>query len=103
MEDNYSQYSTILVPQITVQHDISGVIEDVRDGIVQEGWEDVWVSCYCEGKPSVHGKLRISRTHLSGSESVGGTAVAYDARDGIEWHGSSAVSMIFYINLLCVY
>ncbi|CAG8698219.1 16397_t:CDS:2, partial [Acaulospora colombiana] len=66
---------------ITVQHDISTVLEDVRDGVVDSGWEDVWVSCYKEGHTSVHGKLRISK-------SAGG--VTFDVREGIEWSGSSA-------------
>jgi proteasomal ATPase-associated factor 1 len=73
----------IVVPQITVQHDISTVLEDVRDGIVDSGGEDVWVSCYKEGQTSVHGKLHISK-------SIGG--VVFDAREGIEWSGASAVS-----------
>jgi uncharacterized protein YjlB len=75
----------ITLPRVTVQHDISAVIEDVRDGIVTNGWEDAWVSCYHEGKTSVHGKVRISR--LPGG-------VSFDARDGIEWHGASTVSNV---------
>jgi hypothetical protein len=75
----------ITLPRVTVQHDISTVIEDVRDGIVSNGWEDAWVSCYHEGKISVHGKVRISRT-------PGG--VSFDARDGIEWQGASTVCNI---------
>ncbi|KAG8804446.1 hypothetical protein FRC17_005968, partial [Serendipita sp. 399] len=70
-----------LLPQVTVQHDITTVMADVRDDVVSAGWEDAWISCYHEGKPSVHGKLRISRV-------PGG--LSYEARDGVEWHGTSA-------------
>ncbi|KAG8924494.1 hypothetical protein FRC02_010398 [Tulasnella sp. 418] len=50
---------TIHLPQVTLQHDIQTVIDDVRQGITSEG-EDVWISCYLNGRPSVHGKAKIS-------------------------------------------
>ncbi|KAG8831711.1 hypothetical protein FRC18_006130 [Serendipita sp. 400] len=71
----------VILPQITVQHDITTVMNDVRDGVVADGWEDAWISCYFEGKPSVHGKLRITR--ISGG-------LSYEARDGVGWHGTSS-------------
>jgi hypothetical protein len=77
--------SVIILPRVTVQHDISAVIEDVRDGIVTNGWEDAWISCYHEGKTSVHGKVRILRA-------PGG--VSFEARDGIDWHGTSTVCYV---------
>jgi len=74
--------NVITLSRITVQHDISAVIADVRDGIVTNGWEDVWVSCYHDGKPSVHGKVRISRATAG---------VSFESRDGIQWQGTSTV------------
>lgn len=76
---------TIILPQITVQHDISLVIDDVRDGVVGNEWEDIWVSCYHEGRPSVHGKVRISRSNDNPH------GVAFEARSGVEWLGTSTV------------
>jgi len=72
----------VVLPRVTVQHDISTVIEDVRDGLVAEGWEDIWVSCYHEGKTSIHGKVRISRSAVG---------ISFEPREGIEWHGTSTV------------
>jgi hypothetical protein len=77
-----SDQNVFILPQITVQHDLSNVIDDVRDGIGSNGWEDIWVSCYLENRPSTHGKLRITRSS---------DGVSFEARDGIQWQGSSAV------------
>ncbi|KAM0787230.1 hypothetical protein ACM66B_006468 [Microbotryomycetes sp. NB124-2] len=48
------------IPRITVQHDFQSVVDDIRQGL--HAVEDVWVSCYSEGRPSVHGKIRVSET-----------------------------------------
>jgi proteasomal ATPase-associated factor 1 len=77
-----SGQNVFILPQITVQHDLSHVIDDVHDGVASNGWEDVWVSCYLEGRPSIHGKLRIARSN---------DGVSFEARDGIQWQGTSAV------------
>ncbi|KDQ18802.1 hypothetical protein BOTBODRAFT_476482 [Botryobasidium botryosum FD-172 SS1] len=45
--------------QVTIQHDFQQVIEDVRDGKIYG--EDFWVSCYSQGRNSVHGKVSVSR------------------------------------------
>jgi hypothetical protein len=47
------------VPQLTVQHDFLAVVDDVRAGTVES--EDFWVSVYLSEKPSVHGKVRLSK------------------------------------------
>lgn len=84
-----SNQNVFILPQITVQHDLSNVIDDVRDGVASNGWEDVWVSCYLEGRPSTHGKLRIARSDHG---------VSFEARDGIQWQGSSAVGTLAQCN-----
>lgn len=85
------QHNIIVLPQITVQHDISNVIEDVRDAVVSNGWEDIWASCYLEGRPTIHGKVRIAR---SDGQAHG---ISFEARDGIQWQGSSTVRISFTI------
>ncbi|EJD35493.1 WD40 repeat-like protein [Auricularia subglabra TFB-10046 SS5] len=62
------------LPYITVQPDFASVLSDARDGVI--GQEDFWVSCYAEGKPSVHGKVRADRGGLAARDGVG------FARDG---------------------
>ena len=71
------------LPLITVQHDINTVIDDIRDGSVASGSEDAWISCYLDGHESVHGKLHISKE-------PGG--VMFEARQGVQWQGSTTVS-----------
>ncbi|CAG7852858.1 SubName: Full=Uncharacterized protein {ECO:0000313/EMBL:CCA72930.1} [Serendipita indica DSM 11827] len=78
-----SSPSMYILPQITVQHDITVVMDDVRDGVVTSGSEDVWISCYLQGHESVHGKLRISKEP---------SGVSFHAMQGVEWQGSTTVS-----------
>jgi hypothetical protein len=92
-----SNQNVFILPQITVQHDLSNVIDDVRDGVASNGWEDVWVSCYLEGRPSTHGKLRITRS----DEYAHG--VSFEARDGVQWQGSSTVSTPIQCNFHIYY
>jgi len=51
--------SPLNFPLITIQHDLTSVISDVREGTVVD--EDAWVSCYSIGKNSFHGKIHVSR------------------------------------------
>ncbi|KAG8700030.1 hypothetical protein FRC09_006218 [Ceratobasidium sp. 395] len=62
--------------QVTVQVDALSVIKDVEEGLVEA--EDFWVSCYETGKPSVHGKVRVTI-----DEDVRDQC-AFRGRDGIE-------------------
>lgn len=55
-------------------------MDDVRDGVVTSGSEDVWISCYLQGHESVHGKLRISKEP---------SGVSFHAMQGVEWQGST--------------
>jgi len=74
------------VPQLTVQHDFLAVVDDVRGGMVES--EDFWVSAYHSEKPSVHGKVRVSRNNNSEDET---SSLYFEARDGVLWHESSIV------------
>lgn len=78
------------VPQLTVQHDFLAVIDDVRAGTVES--DDFWVSVYLNEKPSVHGKIRVSRSNNNGDRA---SSICLDARDGVLWHGSSIVRQLF--------
>ncbi|GMK56514.1 hypothetical protein CspeluHIS016_0303540 [Cutaneotrichosporon spelunceum] len=57
---------------IDIQHDALAVFDDVEQGIVLR--EDVWVSAYQVGQPSVHGKMRVS---LDGGVSI-------ECREGVQ-------------------
>ncbi|KAF8512950.1 WD40-repeat-containing domain protein [Hysterangium stoloniferum] len=50
---------TIVLPQITVQHDFQTVISEVQEGIISE--ESFWVSCYKQENSSVHGRVNVCR------------------------------------------
>ncbi|KAI5116712.1 hypothetical protein M0805_003224 [Coniferiporia weirii] len=68
----------IVLPIVSTQHDFQSVIADVYDGIIPE--EDVWVSCYKTGEPSVHGKVRIS---LGEKRDGGSRAAELTCRGGV--------------------
>ena len=74
------------VPQLTIQHDFIAVVDDVRAGNVES--EDFWVSVYLSDKPSVHGKVTLSREN---NNEDGTSSICFEARDGVLWHGSSTV------------
>jgi hypothetical protein len=58
--------AAISLAQVTLQHDIQNISNDVKDG-TSHG-EDVWISCYQSDKPSVHGFATIAR--VDGNVSV---------------------------------
>ena len=74
------------VPQLTIQHDFMAVVDDVRAGNVES--EDFWVSAYLNEKPSVHGKVRLSRNNNNEDKT---SSIRFEARDGVLWHGSNIV------------
>jgi hypothetical protein len=78
------------VPQVTVQHDVLAVVGDVRAGKAES--EDFWVSVYLGEKPSVHGKVRLSR---SSNREGDDASIRFEARDGVLWSGSSIVRELF--------
>ncbi|EJT98496.1 WD40 repeat-like protein [Dacryopinax primogenitus] len=74
-----------VLPQITIQPTYPSVLADVNSSLVTA--EDIWISCYLEGRNSVHGKVRISRER----DAPGG--VKLEARNGVqvEWVNSSVL------------
>lgn len=79
----------MILPVVTVQHDFLSVISDVDLGRIAS--EDIWVSCYKIGEPSVHGKVRVSLDEADRS------LVKVDARDGVEFRRIRRVSARLYI------
>lgn len=77
----------IILPICTIQHDFQAVLADVRDGVVAD--EDVWVSCYRAGAPSVHGKVRVRR---GGGERGG--EVGMESRLGVEFERGQKVRRV---------
>jgi hypothetical protein len=64
----------IILPYVTIQHDFENVIADVDNGLVEN--EDIWLSCYKNDAPSVHGKVRVTLGEQS-------RKVEMKARDGV--------------------
>jgi proteasomal ATPase-associated factor 1 len=67
--------SVLHLPRITIQESYPEVSREIEEGL--HAAEDVWVSCFVEGRPSVHGKLRVLETE-------GGGEVELEARDGVQ-------------------
>lgn len=76
----------IILPIVTVQHDAPTVISEVDSGLIAS--EDIWVSCYKTGEPSVHGKVRVSLDEYDRS------LVRFDARDGVDMSRSQVRSCL---------
>jgi proteasomal ATPase-associated factor 1 len=50
--------SPVTLPTATIQDDFITVISEVHAGIIPS--EDIWLSCYKDGEPSIHGKTSVS-------------------------------------------
>jgi proteasomal ATPase-associated factor 1 len=50
--------SPVTLPTATIQDDFTTVLSEVHAGIIPS--EKIWLSCYKEGEPSVHGKISVS-------------------------------------------
>lgn len=70
-----SSSTPAILPYVALQPDFANVIADVRDGTVDS--EDIYLSAYKSGSPSVHGKVSV---FLDSSSSV----PSLEARDGVE-------------------
>jgi proteasomal ATPase-associated factor 1 len=46
------------LPTATIQDDFTTVLSEVHAGIIPS--ENIWLSCYKDGEPSIHGKVAIS-------------------------------------------
>jgi hypothetical protein len=79
----------VTLPIATIQNDFTTVLSEVHAGIIPS--ESIWLSCYKDGEPSIHGKVAINlhehdrdRVELTG---VGGvdlmrTSQVRDCSDG---------------------
>ena len=50
--------SPVTLPAATIQDDFTTVLSEVHAGIIPS--ENIWLSCYKDGEPSVHGKIAVS-------------------------------------------
>ena len=50
--------SPVTLPTATIQDDFATVLSEVHAGIIPS--EDIWLSCYKDGEPSIHGKINVS-------------------------------------------
>ncbi|KAI9465788.1 WD40 repeat-like protein [Lactarius psammicola] len=48
----------VTLPTATIQDDFITVLSEVHAGIIPS--ENIWLSCYKDGEPSIHGKVAIS-------------------------------------------
>jgi proteasomal ATPase-associated factor 1 len=63
------------LPAATIQDDFTTVLYEVHAGLVPS--ENIWLSCYKDGQPSVHGRIAVSlherdrdRVELAGTGGV---------------------------------
>lgn len=50
--------SPVTLPTATIQDDFTTVLSEVHAGVIPS--EDIWLSCYKDGEPSIHGKISVS-------------------------------------------
>ncbi len=50
--------SSVTLPTATIQDDFTTVLSEVHAGTIPS--ENIWLSCYKDGEPSVHGKISVS-------------------------------------------
>jgi len=48
----------VTLPTATIQDDFTTVFSEVHAGIIPS--ENIWLSCYKDGEPSIHGKISVS-------------------------------------------
>ena len=63
------------LPYAAIQPDWLAVEADINSGSILA--EDVWLSVYKQGSPSVHGKVRCSRPDEQAA------AIQYEGRNGV--------------------
>ncbi|KZV65401.1 WD40 repeat-like protein [Peniophora sp. CONT] len=66
-----------VLPQATVQDTFPDVLNEVHNGTIIA--EDIWLSCYKSGEPSVHGKVG------TGLHAVDRGTVELSGRDGVQF------------------
>jgi hypothetical protein len=79
--------SLVTLPTATIQDDFTTVLSEVHAGIIPS--EDIWLSCYKDGEPSIHGKISVS-LHEQDRDRV-----ELVGRGGVELTRASQVSLFF--------
>jgi proteasomal ATPase-associated factor 1 len=84
--------SPVTLPTATIQDDFTTVLSEVHAGIIPS--DNIWLSCYKDGEPSIHGKISVS-LHEQDRDRV-----ELVGRGGVELTRTSQVSFFFSGNLL---
>jgi hypothetical protein len=82
--------SPVTLPTATIQDDFTTVLSEVHAGIIPS--ENIWLSCYKNGEPSVHGKISVS-LHEQDRDRV-----ELVGRGGVELTRKTQVSFFFFWN-----
>jgi hypothetical protein len=79
--------SPVILATATIQDDFTTVLSEVHAGIIPS--ENIWLSCYKDGEPSIHGKISVNLHEQDRDrvELVGGS--------GVELTRTSQVSLFF--------
>jgi hypothetical protein len=80
--------SPVTLPTATIQDDFTTVLSEVHAGIIPS--DNIWLSCYKDGEPSIHGKISVS-LHEQDRDRV-----ELVGRGGVELTRSSQVSFFFW-------
>jgi hypothetical protein len=81
-------HSPVTLPTTTIQDDFTTVLSEVHAGIIPS--ENIWLSCYKDGEPSIHGKISVSLHEQDRGR------VELVGRDGVELTRTSQVSLFFW-------
>ena len=82
--------SPVTLPTATIQDDFTTVLSEVHAGIIPS--ENIWLSCYKDGEPSIHGKISVS-LHEQDRDRV-----ELVGRGGVELTRKTQVSFFFFWN-----
>jgi hypothetical protein len=82
---NITMTSPTILPYVALQPDFANVIADVRDGSIVS--EDIYLSGYKVGSPSVHGKVNVYKEDDSREPQL-------ESRDGVDFRSSGTHSFI---------
>jgi hypothetical protein len=79
--------SPVILATATIQDDFTTVLSEVHAGIIPS--ENIWLSCYKDGEPSIHGKISVNLHEQDRDrvELVGGS--------GVKLTRTSQVSLFF--------
>lgn len=92
----------VTLPTATIQDDFTTVLSEVHGGVIPA--ENIWLSCYKDGEPSIHGKVAISlheqdrdRVELTG---VGGVELTRTSQ--VRYHHFGGIDRFILKLSLCM-